>query len=207
MTVYSDGLGTMLFFVVLLASGAVLLADLVFVALGRFHEARTIFQWWTACAVGYVAMTMAVSLLTPQAIVNPGQAYCNDNWCISIRSVTRTQLAHETVYRAEARIFSDVNSTVKTSGKGLSLYLLDEHNRRFPLFADRTVTPFDVELNPGQSVDTSLTFHTPADAQQLYLKVDWPGNRLVNVLVKFVIGNDRSLFHRPTLLRVQERLS
>jgi|SRR5579862_8928688 len=202
MTAYSDGIGTLVFFGVILASGAILLTDLVFLALGRFRQARNIFRWWSAGALGYVATTIAVSLLTPQAIVNPGQSYCNDNWCISIRSVTRTQLGHDINVKADASVFTD-DSTVTRGNKGASLYLVDEHNRRFPLIADPAVTVvFDTELNPGQPLDTTLTFLAPADAQQLFLKIDWPGNRLVKVLVKFVIGNDRSLLHRPTLLRV-----
>jgi hypothetical protein len=202
MTVYSDGIGTLVLFFGLLASGAILLAELVFLAFGRFRQARNIFGWWSACAAGYVAMTIAVSLLTPQAIVNPGQAYCNDNWCISIRNVTRTQLEHDIAFRVDARVFSDANSTVRTSGKGVLLYLVDEHNRHFPLIADPAATPFDIELNPGQAVNTSLTFFAAADARPLFLKIDWPGNRLVKFLVKFAIGNDRSLLHQPTLLRV-----
>jgi hypothetical protein len=202
MTVYSDGIGTLVFFFGLLASGAILLTALVLQALGRFRRARNIFGWWSACAAGYVAMTVAVSLLTPRAIVNPGESYCNDNWCISIRSVTKAQLAQGIAYKADVRVFSDANSTVVTSGKGVSLYLVDEHDRHFPLMADPAVTPFDIELKPGRSVNTSLTFLAAADAQQLFLKVDWPGNRLVKFLVKFVVGNDRSLLHRRTLLRV-----
>jgi hypothetical protein len=202
MTVYSDGIGTLVFFLVVLASGAILLTDLVFLALGRFRQARNIFRWWSACAAGYVAMTIAVSLLTPQAIVNRGQSYCNDNWCISIRSVTRTQLGHDIAVKADASVFTD-DATATLGNKGASLYLVDEHNRRFPLIADPAVTAvFESELNPGQPLDTTLTFLAPADVQQLFLKIDWPGNRLVKVLVKFVMGNDRSLLHRPTLLRV-----
>jgi hypothetical protein len=201
MTVYSDGLGTLVFFFGLLASGAILLTDLVFLALGRFRQAGNIFRWWSVCAAGYVALTVAVSLLTPQAIVNPGQSYCNDNWCISIRSVTKRQLAHDIAVKADARVFTD-ETNVKQSIKGASLYLVDEHNRRFPLIADPAVTPFDTELNPGQSLDTTLTFLAAPDAQRLFLKIDWGGDGLVKFLVKFVIGNDRSLLHRPTLLRV-----
>jgi hypothetical protein len=201
MTVYSDGMGTLVFFFGLLASSAILLTELVFLALGRFRQARNIFRWWSACAVGYVAMTIAVSLLTPQAIVNPGQSYCNDNWCISIRSVTKAQLGQDIAVKADARVFTD-ETNVKQSIKGASLYLVDEHNRRFPLIADPAVTPFDTALNPGQSLDTTLTFLAAPDAQQLFLKIDWGGDGLVKFLVKFVIGNDRSLLHRPTLLRV-----
>jgi hypothetical protein len=201
MIVYSDGIGTLVFFLGLLVSGAMLLAALIAVALRRFRPARNIFRWWGACAIGYVAMTIAIALLAPQAIVNPGESYCNDNWCISIQSVTKTPLAHDIAYRVDSRIFN--TNTVKNNVKGASLYLVDEHSRRFPLIADPAVTPFDIELNPGQSLNTSLTFLAAADAQQVLLKIDWPGNRLVKFLVKFVIGNDRSLLHRPTLLRVQ----
>ena len=81
--------------------------------------------------------------------------------------------------------------------KGASLYLVDERGRRFPLIPDPSVTPFDVELNPGQSVDTSLTFRVPANARQLFLRGDgdlW--------ITNFFIGDDSALLHRPTLLRV-----
>jgi hypothetical protein len=201
MTVNSDGFGTMVFFLGVLASGATLLTALVFLALGRFRPARNIVKWWGACVAGYVAITIAVSLLTPQAIVNPGQSYCNDNWCISIQSVTKTQLAHDIVYHVDSRIFN--TNTVKNNARGASLYLVDEHSRRFPLITDSAGTPLGVELNPGQSVNTSLTFLAAADAQQLLLKIDWGGSRLVKTLVNFVVENDRSLLHRPTLLRVQ----
>lgn len=167
--------------------------------LGRFRRAKGIFRWWTACVTGYIAMTIAVSLLTPQAIVSPT---ANDNWCFSVRSVTKTPLANAVVYKVDARISSDVNSTVRTSSNGASVYLIDAHGRHFSMSAEPPVRPFDIELDPGQSVNTSLTFLAAPDAQQLFLRIDWPGNRFVKVLVKFVIGNDRSLFHRPTLLRV-----
>ena len=202
MIFHSDGVGTLVFSFGLLGSGATLLAGLVLFAFRRFRQAMNVFRWWSACAVGYLVLTIAVSILTPRAIVNPGQSYCVDIWCISIQSVTKTQLAHDIAYKADVRIFSDAN-TVKTSAKGDSIYLLDEHNGRFPVIADPAATPFDVELNPGQSVNTSLTFLAPADARRLFLKVDWHANRLVKFLVKFVIGNDSSLLHRPTLLRVQ----
>ena len=203
MIVHSDGMGTPVFFFALLASGAILLVVIGFLASGRFRAARNVFLCWSASALGYIAMTIAVSLLTPQAIVNPGQSYCVDIWCISIQGVTKTQVAADIAYKAEGRLFSDAN-TVKTSAKGASLYLVDERSRRFPLIADAEAIPFNIELNPGQSVNTSLTFLAAADAQRLFLKVDLLNrSRLAKFLTKFVIGNDSSLLHRPTLLRVQ----
>jgi hypothetical protein len=62
------------------------------------------------------------------------------------------------------------------------------------------VTPFDVELSPGQTVNTSLTFLAAADAQHLYLVGDGPRPLWIT---KFFIGDDSAWLHRPTLIRVQ----
>ena len=75
---------------------------------------------------------------------------------------------------------------------------MDERGRRFPMVKDPSVIPFDLSLDPGQSVNTSLTFVTPADARELFLTVDSPlvwGARLC-------VACDGSLLHKPTLLRV-----
>jgi hypothetical protein len=62
------------------------------------------------------------------------------------------------------------------------------------------VIPFDVPLNPGQSVSTSLTFTTKADARQLFLTGDT--GREPPFWVRLYFGNDDSLLHKRTLLRV-----
>jgi hypothetical protein len=197
MIVHSDGIGSTVFFFVMPASGATLLAAIIFLTRGHFRRAVKIFGWWSACAVAYTALTIIVSLLAPRKIVNPGQSYCVDIWCISVQNVTRTPLGQDTVYKADLRIFSDAD-TVKTSAKGQLLYLVDEHGRRYPLIADPSVPPCDTELSPGQSVNTSLTFITAADAQQLFLKGDGPSLWIK----KFFLGDDSALLHRPTLVRV-----
>ena len=74
----------------------------------------------------------------------------------------------------------------------------EPRGRHFPLIPDTSVTPFDVELNPHQAVNTSLTFQVAADARQLYLKGDGP----TLWITKFFIGDDSAMLHRPTLIRV-----
>ena len=105
----------------------------------------------------------------------------------------------EIAYKVDVRIFSDANR-VQTSAKGVSLYLVDERGRRFPLVRDPSVIPFDVALDPGQSVNTSLTFVAAGDARQLFLTGDTQGEP--PFWVKLYFGSDDSLLHKRTLLRV-----
>ena len=197
MIVHSDAVGSMVFFFVMAGTALMAVVALIALAGGEFRFAGKVAAWWGKLAAGYAVLTMAVSLMLPQKVVNPGQSYCIDIWCISIQNVAKTPVEQDVIYRADVRIFSDAN-TVKVSAKGVSLYLADERGRRYPLIPDPAVTPFDVELGPQQSVNTSLTFRVAADAKQLFLKGD--GKSLW--ISKFFIGDDSALLHRPTLLRV-----
>jgi len=197
MIVHSDAVGSMVFFFVMVGSALTLVVLLMCLAGREFRFAGKILGWWSIFALGYTVLTVALSLLLPQKVVNPGQSYCVDSWCIGVQNVTKTPLNQNIVYKADVRIFSDLNSGT-TSAKGASLYLVDERGRRFPLIPDPDITPFDIELNPHQSVNSSLTFVVAADAHQLFLKGDGPSLWIT----KFFIGDDTALLHRPTLIRV-----
>jgi len=197
MIVHSDAVGSMVFFLVMVVSVLMFVVVLMALAGREFRFAGKILGWWSAGFVAYTVLTIAVSLVLPQKIVNPGQSYCVDSWCIGIQNVTKTELGQNVAYKADVRIFSDLNRGT-TSAKGASLYLVDERGRSFPLVPDPAVIPFDTELSPKQSVDTSLTFLVAADAQHLALRGDGPGVWIA----KFFIGDDSAWLHRPTLIRV-----
>jgi hypothetical protein len=196
MIVHSDAVGSMVFFLVMVVSALMLVAALMALVGREFRFAGKILKWWGTGFAAYTALTILVSLLLPQKIVNPGQAYCVDIWCIGVQGVTKIPLGQDVVYKADVRIFSDADN-VKTSAKGASLYLVDERGRHFPLVRDPSVIPFDTELSPKQSVDTTLTFRVAADAQHLFLRGD--GDLWITY---FFIGDDSALLHRPTLIRV-----
>jgi len=196
MIVHSDAVGSMVFFLVMVISALTLVVVLMCLASREFRFAGKILKWWGAGFVAYTALTIAVSLLLPQKVVNPGQSYCVDIWCIGVQGVTKIPLGQDVVYKAKVRIFSDADN-VKVSAKGASLYLVDERGRRFSIVPDPAAIPFDTELSPKQSVDTTLTFRVPADAQHLFLRGD--GDLWITY---FFIGDDSALLHRPTLIRV-----
>jgi len=196
MIVHSDAIGSMVFFFVMVGSALMFVVALMCLVGREFRFAGKILKWWSACFAAYTALTIAVSLMLPQKVVNPGQSYCVDIWCISVQGVTKIPFGQDVVYKTDVRIFSDADN-VKVSAKGASLYLVDERGRRFSIVPDPAVAPFDTELSPKQSVDTTLTFRVPADAQHLFLRGD--GDLWISY---FFIGDDSALLHRPTLIRV-----
>jgi hypothetical protein len=198
MVIHSDSfMGVILPFMVVLAVVVLVLTSAGLLAFGKFRRMAKTLKALVGLVAVYVLALIGVSLLSPQKIGNAGQAYCMDIWCIGIEKVSPMPGTSEITYKVDVRIFSDAN-TVKTSGKGFSLFLVDERGRRFPMLKDPSVVPFDLSLDPGQSVNTSLTFVTPANARELFLTVDAPvfwGARLC-------FACDGSLLHKPTLLRV-----
>jgi len=155
----------------------------------------------------YVGVVTVISLLAPQRIIDIGNSYCWDNWCMGVEKVNTALRGQEIVYKVDLRIF-DADERVATSIKGASVYLADERGRRFPLVRDPSVIPFDTPLNPAQSLKTTLTFAAAADASRLFLTGDVPLPdpipwwwRCFGVFADLHFGYE-SLSHKPTVLRV-----
>jgi len=152
----------------------------------------------------YVLGVLVVSILTPQTIVNIGDSYCMDIWCIGIEKVNAMPRGEDIVYKVDVRIFSDANS-VQISAKGAAVYVLDDRGRRFELLDDPSVIPFDTPLAPKQSIHTTLSFAVPADARKLFLPCgshhigEEPS---VPFWVKLYFGSDAGFLHKQTMLRV-----
>ncbi len=141
-----------------------------------------------------------VSLLTPRTIVNIGDSYCWDLWCLGIQNVNATPQGQNILYTAEVSLFSDADTVQLevTDQPKRFFYLMDEQDRRFPILTYSSLGAADVALKPGESLKSSLTFLAPASARKLYLADDlkWPP------WVCLYFGSDLNPFHRRTLLRV-----
>src|SRR5438128_2239491 len=156
----------------------------------------------------YLLVVMTTSLLSSQKIVAIGDTFCEDIWCIGVERVDVVSRGESVEYNVAVKIFSDTGTAV-ISAKGASLYLLDERGRRFPLVPNPAAVPFDTTLNPGQSIQTTLTFLAPRDVRQLLLGGVHGGSLgggelplIPRLLVRLYLGNDGSLMHKSTLLRV-----
>src|SRR6476646_8429770 len=110
MIVHSDAVGSMVFFLVMVVSVLMLVVALMAFAGREFRFAGRIVGWWSVGIVAYTVLTIIVSLLLPQKVVDPGQSYCVDSWCIGIQNVTKTAAGQSVAYKADGRIFSDLNN-------------------------------------------------------------------------------------------------
>jgi|SRR5579884_1997450 len=169
MIVHSDStLGALFSFIVALAALGCFIFAIADLVVGQSRAAIKSFGIGIAVIAVFVIATVTLSLIRPQTVVNVGDSYCQDIWCIGIDKVQAAPRGPAVVYSLNVHIFSDANR-VKTSVKGVHLYLFDENNRRFSLVQDATVTPFDISLDPHQKVSTSFTCVVPRDSQHLYL--------------------------------------
>jgi hypothetical protein len=193
-----SNLGGMMGLMVCLAAGAGGLISSMLKQDGKFHAASRARRASFGIVMAYLGAILLASLFTPRIIVNIGDSYCYDTWCVGVQRVNATPEGQNIRYTADVRIFSDANS-VPTSRPKDFLYARDEHGQRFPLAQDSSLIPADVTVDPGQSVKTSLTFLAPANARNLYLRSEYA----VMPWVPLYFGSDIAPLHRRTLLRVR----
>jgi len=209
MIVHSDSDLSFIPVLLLILAGFFGVSIAVMLMVGRnFRAAAKTLAAVAGLSLAYVVVVIAVSLLSPQKVVDIGDSYCEDIWCIGIERVNVEPLDGSKKYDVAVRIFSDANST-DISAKGASLYLMDERERLFPSIRNTEAVPFDTILKPHQSINTSITFVAASDARQLFLTGIRGGASgggqiplVARILVSLYLGSDTSLLHKPTLLRV-----
>jgi hypothetical protein len=194
-------------YLVTFASALGLLVSLGMLVARRFRTAAKVAGASVAALGLYFLAHVVIGWTSPQAVVKLGDSYCWDLWCMGIQRVHATPRGEEMVYTIDVRLFSDANS-VKTSIDEARLFLVDDRGRRFSLVDDPSVIPINTRLDPGQSIDTSLTFVVPADATHLFLTGDAPlpthlpvGWRFLAMYMDLHVGYEK-LAHKPTVLRV-----
>ncbi len=182
----------------LLASVVSLITVVIFCLRREFRRASKVAFRWGICAATYAAVLVATAITPHESALKAGAPYCDDDMCMSVESVSRMPEQAGSSYRFGIRLFTRANHGPR-SAKGSSVYLTDERNRRFLPVYDPSATPFDVDVEPGKSVSTSLTFHVPSDAHTLAFAAGMDRIQYAS----FIIGNG-DLLHKPRLkLRLQ----
>ena len=184
-------------FAVIFAAGVALIVALVLSHLeGNFWTAAKTAGWAVTGSGLYVSAVAVVSLLIPQTVVNVGDSYCFDIWCIGIDHVTTQIHNSETLTKVDLHIFSDANH-VKVRANGRSPYVMDERGRRFPPVPGSCGGSF--RYNPpsrrARPLKTTLMFATTPDSKPLFLTWD----EKVSLIVKAFYAGP---FPKQTLFRV-----
>jgi hypothetical protein len=196
----ASDLGAWVGFLVFMAAAIPGLAALLRMHDRKFREAARAGRVCAVILVPYVAALALVSLLTPGTVVNIGDSYCYDLWCLGVDQVKAAPKGRDVLYTAEVRISVDSSHPHQLpaeQAKGF-FYVLDDQGKRYSLLPEASFADADVTVHPGESVMSSLAFVAPRSARKLYLIGKDGGMPWVYLY----FGSDISLLHRPALLRI-----
>ncbi len=199
-------LGLVAFPVTFLSLALMLLLALRAAAVGAMPRARRWVATAGATLAAYMGLLLGVSLASRERVLHPGaEKFACDLDCDLAFSVTRVMPAHVAAagwraFTVTLRARSDARRVTMRIDP-LEVALVNVDGRRFapaggPMLRVRET------LAPGEHLDIALRFDVPADAREPRLSVltgdGWS---------RFVIGDERSLFHRATLFALPEELA
>jgi len=173
----------------------------------------------TACAASgalYIAVVMTVAVLLPQRVLAVGEDRCFDDWCLAVSGVTvAPQLGEgDELVRAEGRFYV-VTLRLSNRARGreqragsVAVHLLDQRGHVYDVsirgqraFESRNgvSAPLTSAIATGRFVDTVQVFDLPTDSAEVSLTVEHPVGPSPSL---FVIGDEASLLHKPTIVRL-----
>lgn len=147
----------------------------------------------------YFGMVILVSLVAPQRVLEVGDPECFDDWCVTVEAVERTPAGTNVGYSVALRLSSRARRVAQRENN-LSVYLTDHRGRRYDPVPDKSAVPFNVLLQPQESVPVTRVFAVPPDAHELGLVIAHEGGFPIGW---FIIGYD-TWFRKPTVVRFRQ---
>lgn len=174
----------LLFLAAVLASAIILIAAALMAVSGSGRRAVRVLKGWAIAAAAYIAIAAAVGFALPLKTFHLGDEQCEDDWCLTVDSAARVS---PDTYQVVLRMSSHARRVSQRNRNGLTVSLVDQRGARYPALPAAKEIPFDVLLEPGQSVTTTRTFRVPAQANGLGLVV---GHEGWNFPAPLIIGRE-----------------
>jgi hypothetical protein len=191
-----------LFDLLFLASCFIALITLIvaawFVLRREFGRAGRTLRNLAVSVAAYFAVVIIMSVISPRRVFKPGASQCFDDWCIGVARFRQTPEAGGVAYSVDLRISSRARR-VPQREKNVSVYLTDDHRRRYDPIAASSASSFDVLLQPEESVIVSRSFLIPAQAKDVGLVIAHEGGFPIGW---FIIGYD-TWFRQPAVVPLQ----
>ena len=160
----------------------------------------------------YLGVVVIVALASPQRIVALKEDRCFDDWCIAIEDVTLInelgQDGHGVFYVITLRLSNHARGRDQRASS-IAIHLLDDQGRTYDLSPlgqavweaqQGPTAPLTSTVAVGQSLTTVQVFELPQDAHDVSLTVEHPVGPSPSL---FIIGDEASLFHKPTIVRLR----
>jgi hypothetical protein len=206
----------LLFIVVVLATVVMLTMAAIAGLRGRRQRATALLLRCGVVAAVYVGAVAVVSLLSPQRVLAIGEDWCFDDWCVAVDSVTFASELGPSDHPVQANgVFYVVRLRLSNHARGrpqrassAAVHLLDGLGHRYEVSQegqrayeaqDGPTPPLTTTVPIGESVTTIRLFDLPRDARGVGLTVEHPVGLSPSF---FIIGDQASLFHRRTVVRL-----
>jgi hypothetical protein len=204
------------FMVVVLATVVILIAVVLQVLLAHFRKAVKLLVIYGAGIVLYLGVIVVVSITSPQRVLAIGDIQCFDDWCVAVDTVTlASELGQGEHFAKPIGDFYVITLRLSNQALGreqrassVAVHLLDDQGRTFDVSPQGQgayesqhgpVAPLTSTLPVGQSITIVQVFDLPNDAHDIGLTIEHPVGPSPGL---FIIGDDASLFHKPTIVRL-----
>ena len=193
---------TLLLVLCVLASLVVLLLVAYRLIRGRRAGALALLSRWGVGVAVYLTISIAVSVARPVRMIEQGQNWCFDDWCIAIESVHRkpTASGQETL-TTDLRIYNAAR--LPEGAQGFWAYLRDQNGGRYAPTPGAWQQVVAARVPGHGFARTSMDFVVPAGARQLGFVTGHGGGTPCGFLPSLLeIGQGGCLFHKPNMIRV-----
>jgi hypothetical protein len=190
----------LLFIALFLTAVISLLTAGVSALLGRRARALRILQVLGVCTGIYFAIVCIVSAATPRKILNVGDPQCADDWCISVDRAERIPGNSSVAYDVSLHLWSRARRVAQRENH-VVVHLTDDRSRRFDSIPQNSTIPFNILLQPGESVTTHRIFRLPVDARGVGAVVSREGS-VLGCFPGCLVITENDWFHRPTVVRL-----
>jgi hypothetical protein len=186
-----------LFLFVVLVAAVTLITAAVSAVSGNLARARRLL-WRLGIGVGvYFVIVITVSLFNPQQVYRVGDTRCFDDWCIQVVGAQWPGAPAAGRYEVTLRL-SNRARRMPMGEKGTVVYLVDSGGRRYDPLAEGASVPFDVLLQPGESVSVTRQFDVPRDTPNLSLIYTHEGG----FPIEWFIITEGGWFQKPSIVRL-----
>lgn len=190
----------LLFLLVVLATGVSLLTAVVLAVAGRRSASVRILLGLGVSVALYLVVGVGVSYFEPQRVFAVGEPWCFDDWCLTVERVTISPSSGGRSYDVDLRLSSRARRATQRA-RGAWVFLIDGRGRRYAPDVAGSAIPLDATLAPGESLDTSRSFHVPEGVRPVGL-ITGHGGPYCGAMSFLIIGGSGCLFHKPPMIRL-----
>ena len=202
----------LLFLLIVLVTLIVLIATLVNLIRRRFTQAGRLLLFYGAGLALYFSVVITVALTSTQRVVSMREDRCFDEWCVAVETVrVESELGGTTAngafYVIELKISNHARGRAERASSA-AIHLLDGQGRSYNVSAEGqlafetiygAIPPLTLMMEPGESYVTYQVFELPKNVGALSLTIEHPVGFSPGW---FIIGDENSLFHKPTITRL-----